>query len=852
MQNGEAMIQRELYLPINQSLLQRPRLDGLLEKSLGANFVALVAGTGYGKTHALASFVSRRDCDLIWLHLGKLDNMQEHFWHSLVEATRVELPNLASILETSGFPASTATFDSFLGQIANWAIPHEELLFVVDEAQILTNTSILKFFAQILRQNQGKFSLIFCSTSHAPVKQVEQMADINPLILQALDLRFTPRESQALMETHGVTLAEEELNELQAKTDGWPLAVYLIGTQLRFDPNAIGGTHWLDLSLVETVLEQAHFASYEPEFRHLLIKLSLLPFFRPATIEALAGPGADRFTALLADNMFVFYDHKLEIYFFQNMYQGFLQQRDFLIESGEKRQFYIDAAKWFSEAGYELETVDLYSKAGMYPKMLEVIAGFTTVEIPPPLAKYLLDHLESLPQRQIDAQPLAEYLKAVIHLNNMELETANLMLRNLADHLETNPAPEGQVSVLGEVYLTLGSLCLIQNADCFLTYFEKAARHLKEGSRMKKTRQMMIGNNDTFFLQHLVPGERRRMEEVFKDAQPHILQIYNGGGAGYDELFCAESAYYAGRFDEAVSHAFKAYDAAFRADQLDIQQNARAIDAKVALMRGDYNEMAVQVERIRDDVDERQVVGLYELRDTVLGWMYIKLGEPDKVPAWILDTARSEKTIALKDISRNHILYASYLIAKRDFKSLTHFLNPLETYYRNRGHWVSRLNVHIMLAIGYMKSGDNANAMDSLLSAYEMCHLNNIKTPFIEKGDLMCDMLDLAEESRLPVSDEWAAEIREGAARYTKSLRNILEQHWAASAKNACATPRLTRSEATIFNMCKQHQPMEKIAEYYGVSQDTIRRLCHNACARLGVNSIPGGIRVMHSQAASG
>lgn len=838
------MNQRELYLPINQTLLPRPRVDGLLEKSLDAQFVAVVAGTGYGKTHALADFISGHECDLIWLHLGKLDNMKEHFWHSLTAAARVELPNLTALLETTGFPSTPANLESFLDQIGNLPIPHGKLIFVVDETQLITNPSILHFFSQVLRRTADRTTLVLCATSHTPIQQIEKLSGVSPLMIGPEELRFTDGETRTLMEQNGVTLSDGEISRIQGRTGGWPLAVYLIGTQLRFDPRAIGDTHWLDLSLVDKVLEQDYYEAYEPDFRKLLIKLSHLPFFRPATVEALAGTAAERFAPLLTDNMFVFYDHQLDVYFFQNMYQSFLQSRDFLIAADEKRQFYTTAADWFRKAGYELETVDLYRKAGMYDEMIRVIAGFTTAGMPPMLAGYLLDHLESLPKKTYDVHPLVEYLKAAIHLNNMEISTADEMLRTLAGHLEENPAPTEQESVLGEVYLTLGTLCLIQNSDQFVGYFEKAARCLKEGSQIKKQNQMLVGNNDIFFLSRPVPGERERMEELFQAAQPHILKAYNGGGAGYAELFRAESAYYTGAFDKALEYAFHAYDKARTADQFDIVYNARYVKARVALMQGDYHEMASQIGRICGDVAERKLAGFFELRDSALGWFHTKLNDLDQMPAWILNLTEDKASRAPIDIDRVHVLYANYLIRKEDFHGLIHHLEPLEEHYKNRGHWVSLLNVHLMRAFGYMKTGYEDSALASLLCTYEMCRHNGIITPFVEGASLTCSLLDLAAARRLPIEDEWMAQTRERAAIYAQTLQKVGAQHRAVQNGKGAAPP-LTQCEADIFRMYAQELEPHEIAAHYGVSEATIRHLAQNVCVTLGTQDVAGALQMI-------
>lgn len=72
---GDDLIVRTRFLPprLRPSLLERPRLDALLARVEELPLLLLRAEAGYGKTTAIASYLSRRERRFFWYGLGSSD-----------------------------------------------------------------------------------------------------------------------------------------------------------------------------------------------------------------------------------------------------------------------------------------------------------------------------------------------------------------------------------------------------------------------------------------------------------------------------------------------------------------------------------------------------------------------------------------------------------------------------------------------------------------------------------------------------------------------------------------------------------------------------------------------------------
>jgi ATP/maltotriose-dependent transcriptional regulator MalT len=225
------------------------------------------------------------------------------------------------------------------------------------------------------------------------------------------------------------------------------------------------------------------------------------------------------------------------MYFFHGIYRDFLSKKSVLLSPAAISDTYFLAGSWFLENSRPLDAVEAFGRGGHHTKMLEAVKGSINLSFNNSLGRFLLKHLEALPTAFTGETPEADYLKASIYLRSLEFGKASELLESLAARLSGG----GNNYVLGEAYILLAALALIDNDASFAEYYKKAFRCLPGGSNMMPENVMMIENANTILTADNTPAPLARMEQLFQEAAPYIEHVMNGGGRGLVILFSADA-----------------------------------------------------------------------------------------------------------------------------------------------------------------------------------------------------------------------------------------------------------------------------------------------------------------------
>ena len=77
----------QIHIPLQQGMLQRPRLHALIQKGLENSPLIFLAGPGFGKTQALADYLNHdEEARVLWFRAGNPDNLYTYFWERLIRA----------------------------------------------------------------------------------------------------------------------------------------------------------------------------------------------------------------------------------------------------------------------------------------------------------------------------------------------------------------------------------------------------------------------------------------------------------------------------------------------------------------------------------------------------------------------------------------------------------------------------------------------------------------------------------------------------------------------------------------------------------------------------------------------
>lgn len=807
-------------LPLREGMLRRPRLHSLIQRGTHYPILGLLGGPGYGKTQAMADYLTQCDAQVLWLRLNSLDNLSRHFWSHLLRAVGVEFPGLAARVHTLDLPDTPPRFADFLRALAEEFASHKQVVWVFDDFGELSDPRVLEFFQMLAKTDMPGFCLALLSGVPGGIERLATSGD-DLFLITGDDLRFTRQEIAALYAMQGVDADDGEIRRVERYTEGWPLAAHLLVMQHNRGLDGIDGDGALSHGVIAAMFERRFFSAYPEARRRLLVKLSMLPFFTRELCALLyEGDPAE-----LEDRMghvFVVGEPAMGRFFFHNLYRRFLREKQYLLGPDEEKRVWETAAAYYAALGHPVEAIACRRDAGDFVGMLRAMDDFAKArqDFSARDGEYFLEHLELLTSAQVSEHPLADYLRARAYAATFRLEEAEALLRGLLRRL-TEAANPGDESLLGEAYAALGAIRVKQNREDFGDYYKLAYERLPRGTAYRGRNNLLGGNSHIFAMADNLPGAKERMEKAVHRGVGWMAKVMGGGMSGAEHLFSAEAAYLSCELDDAQQHAYRAVYAAEASAQHDTVLNGFCVLARIGLLRGDFEETTRQIRAVSEYAEQFEIGTLWEIRDTALGWYYVKMRDHGRIPKSLL-TEDDPRRSALH-YGRAQIVCANDLINRGEFARLVGMLEHPKGLYLTRGIGPDRISLFIMLAIGYSNMRQVDAAMDALWTAYDMAHDNGLITQFVEAAEYMRALIALARgQSARPFDPGWLDLIDAQAASFAVRGAAVRAAYAKQAALRMAKNP-LTKRETEILRDLAGGLTREEIAVEHFVSVNTVK-----------------------------
>jgi LuxR family maltose regulon positive regulatory protein len=260
----------------------RERLIALLDEALQRPLTVVCAPAGYGKSTAVATWLSTVDDGRAWVSLDALDNDPRRLCAHVLAAIDGALPGEigdAWLALTGG------------GDLLETVVPltasalHERidrrLVLVLDDYHLVEHQDSHALVAALSDALAPSVRVIVCSRAAVPLRVARRRALGAVAELGPSELAFQDDESDRLLnEKLGLGLDGDVVEAIEAQVEGWPAGLALVASSL-----AEGGTYMErlgardpDLSgtavaeyLVEEVLDRAG-----PRLREFLCRTSIL------------------------------------------------------------------------------------------------------------------------------------------------------------------------------------------------------------------------------------------------------------------------------------------------------------------------------------------------------------------------------------------------------------------------------------------------------------------------------------------------------------------------------------------------------------------------------------------------
>ncbi|WP_165423637.1 LuxR C-terminal-related transcriptional regulator [Ktedonosporobacter rubrisoli] len=379
-ESREAFLAARLSPPrLPPALVERPRLQRMLDAALVHPLTLISAPAGSGKTTLLSAWIASfarqepganaagKKLAVAWLSLEELDNEPLRFWVACIAALRRVLPALgetalALLHAQETLPLSTCLI-SLLQEIEQ---VDRELLLILDDYQVISEPGLIQSMHFLLEHLPANLHLVLASRADPELPLARLRVRQQLLEIRDPGLRFTWEETATfLRQGMGLPLSEDEVIALQARTEGWiaglQLAAISRGRQEDFSLSlqSFTGSHRLVLDYVQ----QEILASLPVKLKNFVLQTALLARMDAALCQAVTALPAtstcqELLEALERAHLFVIpLDEHRRWYRYHDLFREALQAQLQRSQPEMVPLLHMRAARWYAGAGEWREAI---------------------------------------------------------------------------------------------------------------------------------------------------------------------------------------------------------------------------------------------------------------------------------------------------------------------------------------------------------------------------------------------------------------------------------------------------------------------------------------------------------------
>lgn len=288
------MIQRAKIRPppLSSDYVHRPRLGARLSSGAAGPAILVSAPAGYGKRTLIRHWLELRNEPFAWLSLDDTDNEFGLFVDYLVHAVQSAVPGSCEETERLIHGATASQNSDIAASLVAEIDSIETRFFLVLEGlEAITDAEVFSLIDRLLQHRLDSLCVVLCTRQESPVSVSRLRARGQLAELRLEDLAFNQAETEALlMKVSGVSVSKEALENLEAKLEGWPVALRLLMSVLpeEADPNDFLLNLDTGPRSIDRYLEDEVLAHESPCTRSCLYKTSILDRFNAPLWDAVA------------------------------------------------------------------------------------------------------------------------------------------------------------------------------------------------------------------------------------------------------------------------------------------------------------------------------------------------------------------------------------------------------------------------------------------------------------------------------------------------------------------------------------------------------------------------------------
>jgi ATP/maltotriose-dependent transcriptional regulator MalT len=362
----DPLLATKLYVPpARANLVSRQRLLEQLDQGLAGRLILVSAPPGFGKTTLVSEWIADRGLRVAWVSLDESDSDPVRFMGYLIAGLQALAPGIGGAAQDLLRFPSTPPLESVLTLLINelCSLPGQALL-VLDDYHVLDTPAIHNAVAFLLDHLPPPLHLVIATRADPPLPLARWRARGQMAEIRADDLCFTTQEaSQFFNQAIGPRLSAEEVEALDARTEGWIVGLQMAALSMcgREDVSAFvrafsGSHHYVLDYLAEEVLDRQ-----PSQIQQFLLQTSILDRLSGPLCEAITrqSGGQSLLERLEKANLFLVpLDDERRWYRYHHLFAGLLRARLVQTRGAQALEvLHTQAAGWYEASGFPAEAI---------------------------------------------------------------------------------------------------------------------------------------------------------------------------------------------------------------------------------------------------------------------------------------------------------------------------------------------------------------------------------------------------------------------------------------------------------------------------------------------------------------
>jgi LuxR family maltose regulon positive regulatory protein len=884
----------KIYLPTPQvNLVQRSRLVERLNAGLNGKLTLISAPAGFGKTTLASEWIAKCKRRVAWLSLDAGDNDPTRFLTYIIAALQTITADLGHALldeiQSPQPPPIETTLTALLNEISR--IP-EPFILILDDYHVLDSKPVDQILNFLIEHAPPQMHLVITTREDPQIPLARLRARGQLTELRAADLRFTVSEAaDFLQQVMGLHLSSEDIDALEARTEGWVAGLQLAALSLqghqdvsRFIQAFAGDHRYIVDYLVEEVLNQ------QPEMvRRFLLQTAILDRLSGSLCDAVTGQteGSARLEYLMRGNFFVVpLDDNRQWFRYHHLFADVLHthlmaEQPYLVAELHRR-----ASEWFEVQGSTSDAIRHALNGQDFERAAVLIERTLSVMVRTRQETTLLGWLQMLPEQVVSERPVLSVYFAGTLLQNGQIEGVEAKLQAAERCLERDAQSIDAAgrsryvdtaefrSVPASIVLYRSALALASgDIDGTIYYARQVFELAPEEDLLRRSSasgllglaywtqgdlepasqayiEAMTGLQQLGHISDVaglaiglanIQITQGRLREAMHTYERTLQRVTTGGSTalrgagdmhvGLSELYCERN-----ELDSAMQHVQQSQALGELAGMPQNPYRQRVAMARIQVAKGD-TEGAIELLNDAERVFTNDLFPNVRPIPALKARIWTAHGNLRNA----LDWARDQRLSAADKLSYlhefEHITLARILLAQavldQSASSASEAITLLERLLQAAEHGNrtgSVIEILILLALAHQAHGKTADALESLQRALILAEPEGYVRVFVDEGQPMAVLLEKAAKH---------ANITSYARQLLRSFDTLIEK---PTGRQSLIEP-LSDRELEVLRLLETDLDGPDLARTLTVSLNTLRTHTKNIYAKLGVNSRRAALR---------